>query len=166
MPSHPRRALFALLAVLLLTAGLAAQDKSNRTRERVQWGGSITIAPEETVSEATCFGCSVYVQGTVNGDVVAFFGNIVITGDVRGDVTTFRGDVRLEDGGRIEGDLTAFSGRLVRSPQSSIGGETSIFESSAWIWSMILTSAGFIWLIAFMIVLLVRKTRRPVQQMA
>ncbi len=166
MPSHLRPTLFAALAVLLLTAGLTAQDKSHGIPERVQWGGSITISPQETVSDATCFGCSVYVRGTVNGDVVAFFGNVVITGDVRGDVTTFRGDIRLDDEGRIEGDLATFSGRLVRSPQSSIGGETSIFESSAWIWSMILISAGFIWLIAFIIVLLVRKTSRPVQQMA
>ena len=164
--AHPSRTLLAALAILVLSAGLAAQDKPKKTTERIQWGGSITVSPEETVSDATCFGCSVYVRGTVNGEIVAFFGNVVISGAVRGDVTTFHGDIRLEDEGRIEGDIATFSGHLVRSPQSSVGGEVSVFESGAWIWSMLLISAGFIWLVAFIIVLLVRKSRRPVQQMA
>ena len=63
-----------------------------------KWDSNITIGPDEEVSDATCFGCSIRVRGHVSGDVTAFGGSIVVEdqGQVGGDATAFGGDVRLD----------------------------------------------------------------------
>ena len=124
---------FSLVAAFLLSVSMSAF--ADGSRDRTQFGHNIVVGPGEEVSEVTCFGCSVRVQGRVAGDVTTFGGGVVIEdqGQVGGDLTSFGGNLRLGKEANIGGDVTIFGGRIRRDDSAKIGGDVSTFTGTYWL---------------------------------
>jgi len=133
--------------------------------ERVQFGRNITIGPGEEVSEATCFGCSIRVQGHVAGDATVFCGSVIVQdqGQVGGDLTDFAGNVRIEKAATVGGGVTVFGGQIHRDPAAIVGGDVTVMGGSAWIWIALIVGLPIIVLALFIVfvVWLVRRLMRP-----
>ena len=155
-----RTALLALgLAMLFLPAYGA------NSPDRTQWGQDIRVEAGQSVSDLTCFNCSVYVAGNVAGDVTAFGGRVVLegSGQVAGDVTAFLGDVRVGTGSKIAGDVTAFGGRIHRGSDAQIGGDVTEFAGGGWLALIFGVPLFILGGIIALIVWLVQSNRRPAQ---
>ena len=63
----------SLLAALAFAAAPARAD-----RDRVQFGADIVVPPGESAHDTVCFFCSVDAKGTVDHDIVVFFGDVHI----------------------------------------------------------------------------------------
>lgn len=152
-----------LSAGVFFCAALTISAYADGPRERTQVGGNISIGPDEEVSEATCFGCSVRVRGHVSGDVTVFGGSIVVEdqGQIAGDATTFGGDIRLDKAVNVGGDVTVFGGRVRRDPEASVGGDVTNMGGPGWIVPIILAPLVFIGVFVGLIVWLIRRLLRP-----
>ncbi len=145
--------LFALCCFLALS-GVAFADGGG---ERTQFGHDITVAPGETVTNVTCFGCSVRIRGHVGTDVTVFGGSVIVEdeGSVGTDVTTFGGNLLLDKGVKVGHDVTIFGGRLQRDSEALIGGDVTTFTGSFWMILVfvlpILVLLGFIALIIWIV---------------
>jgi Polymer-forming cytoskeletal len=158
------RATFHLSVALTLVSILGGSAIADSPHDRTQVGRSITVGPDEEVSDVTCFGCGVRVRGHVHGDVTTFGGSVVLEdqAQVDGDLTTFAGSVRLDGGTRVGGDVTVFGGRLRREPSASIGGSVSNMGSVGWLLLLLIVLIPFIvlgGLVALLIWLIQRLTR-------
>ena len=124
---------FFFVAAFLLSVSMSAF--ADGSRDRTQFGHNIVVGPGEEVSEVTCFGCSVRVQGRVAGDVTTFGGGVVVEaqGQVGGDLTSFGGNLRLEKEANSGGDVTMFGGRIRRDESARIGGDISTFTGTFWL---------------------------------
>ena len=124
---------FFLAGVFLLS--VVASAFAENSHDRTQFGHNITVGPGEEVSQVTCFGCSVRVQGHVAGDVTTFGGGVVVEdqGQIGGDLTSFGGNLRLEKETEIGGDVTVFGGRIRRDESAKIGGDVSTFAGTFWL---------------------------------
>ena len=158
----PVRLLVRLLASLFLLA-ISTLALANESSDRTQVGHDITIGPDEEVSDATCFGCSVRVRGHVTSDVTVFGGSIVVEdqGEIGGDVTTFGGGVRLDKDARLGGDLTVIGGQIRRDPASSVAGDVTNFAGSIWLFLIFGLPLVILGGIIALIVLLVRRLMQP-----
>ncbi len=119
------RTIATLIAFVATFGTGAAFAKGN---EVPSFGQSIHVAAGQTLTEdAICFGCSVNVDGTLDGDIVAIGGSIRIGdhGRVTGDAVAVGGSVHLSDGADVAGDATAVGGRLEREPTAVVHGEAS-----------------------------------------
>src|ERR1700751_3480151 len=101
--TYDLRRLRLLSAGLIFMVAVSSTAFADRERDRTHVGNNITIGPDEEVSEATCFGCSIVVEDQ---------------GQVNGDATTFGGDIRIERAAKIARDVTVFGGRIRRDPAS------------------------------------------------
>jgi len=148
------------LALMIIVSTATYGDESH---ERTQFGRDIVVGPNEEVSDATCFGCSVRIRGHVTGDVTTFGGSVVLEdqGEIAGDTTTFGGNIRLSKGVKINGDVTVFGGRLRRDPEATIHGDVANFGGP--IWLFVIFGLPLLLLGAFiaLIVWLVRRLLRP-----
>jgi len=148
---------------LLLFLVVAPFATAKNGPEYAQFGRDIRIGPDQQAGDLTCIGCSIYISGQVSGDVAAIGGNVVMEGDgsVAGDVTTVLGNVRLNDTAKVGGDLAAVGGSLRRQPTVTIGGDVTALEGRAWFWLIlgppILMLVGIAWLIVW----LLDRRRRP-----
>lgn len=161
--TYDRRRLRLLSAGLIFMVAVSSAAYADRERDRTQVGNNIIIGPDEEVSEATCFGCSIRVRGHVSGDVTAFGGSIVIEdqGQVNGDATTFGGDIRIEKAAKIARDVTVFGGRIRRDSASIIGGDVTTMGGPGWMFLIFLAPLIFFGLFVALIVWLIRKLLRP-----
>jgi len=156
------RSLESLFACLLMCAFMSGAAFADGGHDRTQVGHSISIGPEEEVSEATCFGCSIRVRGHVDGDVTAFGGSVVVEdqGVVGGDTTVFGGDLRLDSQVKVSGDVTVFGGRLRRDAAATVGGEVTNFGGAGWMLLIfvlpLLLLGAFVGLIVWLVWRLVR----------
>jgi hypothetical protein len=152
-----------LLTCLLFNLALSITAVADKGRERTQTGSNINIGPEDEVSEATCFGCSIRVRGHVTGDVTAFGGSVVVEdqGQVGGDITAFGGNIRLENASNVGGDVTVFGGRLQRDSGATIGGDTTTIGGPGWMIVIFLTPFIFLGLFVMLVVWLIRRLLRP-----
>jgi len=157
------RHLRLLSASLIFMVAVSSIAFADRERERTHVGNNIIIGPDEEVSEATCFGCSIRVRGHVSGDVTAFGGSIVVEdqGQVNGDATTFGGDIRIEKTAKIARDVTVFGGRIRRDPTSTVGGDVTTMGGPGWMFLIFLVPLIFFGLFVALIVWLIRKLLRP-----
>jgi hypothetical protein len=155
-------ALFSVLASMILTSAVLAQDKTSAP-ERTQFGSDITVGPNEQISDATCFGCSVHVRGHVNGDVTVFFGSIIVEeeGEVNGDLTNFGRGVRLDRSSKVGGDVTVFGGPIRRDADASVGGDVTSFKGSLWLFLIFGLPFLIFAAIVLFIIWLVRRLTRP-----
>src|SRR5215469_5075219 len=120
-----RRLPVVALAFAVLLPSAFAKGAADYT----QFGHDIRIATDQKVGELTCFNCSVYVHGQVNGDITTFHGNIVIEQNaaVSGEVTSFLGQIHAATGSKIGGDATVFGGNLVLEQDGMLNGEATSF---------------------------------------
>jgi cytoskeletal protein CcmA (bactofilin family) len=154
------RSLSAGLLSCFVLLGTAIADQS---RERTQFGHSISIAPGEEVSEATCFGCSIRVRGHVDGDVTAFGGSVVLEdqGEVNGDASVFGGDLRLDKATKVGGSVSVFGGRIRRDPEATVGGDVTNMGGRGWVLLIFLMPIIFLGAVIAFIVWLIRRLLRP-----
>jgi hypothetical protein len=147
-----------LFCIAISSAGFAARDP-----DRTQVGHNITVGPDEEISEATCFGCSIRVRGHVQGDVTVFGGSIFVEeqGQVNGDATAFGGDIRLDKEVKVSGDVTVFGGRFRRDPAASVGGDVTNFSGTGWMLLIFLLPLVVLGALIAFIVWLVRRMMRP-----
>lgn len=111
-----------LLHAGLLCAALAASSLSaHASKDVVQFGSNIDVAPDSTVHDTVCFFCSVNDHGTVDGDVVVFFGNVHIDGHANHDVVNFFGSVTATDNASIGKDLVSLFGSVRLGENVSVG---------------------------------------------
>src|SRR5208283_5827842 len=124
-----------VLACLFLMVGLSSLAFAKASGDRTQVGHDITIGPDEEVSDATCFGCSVRVLGHVATDVTVFGGNIVVErqGQIGGDAVVFGRGIRLDKEARVGGDITVFGGQVRIDPAASVAGDVANFGGSIWL---------------------------------
>jgi hypothetical protein len=151
----------------LISAGLiffvALTSAAFADHDRTQVGHTISVAPDEEVGDATCFGCSIRVRGRVTGDATAFGGSIVVEdrGQVGGDATAFGGDIRVDKEAKIARDATVFGGRIRRDPASTVGGDVTTMGGPGWIFLIFLAPLIFLGLFVALIVWLIRRLMRP-----
>ncbi|AXC13717.1 hypothetical protein ACPOL_4444 [Acidisarcina polymorpha] len=63
----------------------------------------------------------------MNGDVVAFFGNIHVRGHAEHDAVAFLGNVSLGDNASIAQDVVVFAGSLRVGSNATIGNDRVVF---------------------------------------
>jgi hypothetical protein len=151
-----------LPAVSLICAVLSAPAFADGSHDRTQVGRDIMVGPNEAVSEATCFGCSIRVRGQVEGDVVSFGGSVVVEdqGKVGGDATVFGGGLRLDKNVSVGGDVAVFGGRLRRDPTASIGGDVNDFGGAGWMILIFAVPLFFVGVFVALIVWIIRLVSR------
>jgi cytoskeletal protein CcmA (bactofilin family) len=153
--------LLLLGVIVFLPAISNAADKAS---ERTQIGSDIRVRKDEKTADLTCIHCSVYVQGSVAGDITTVAGNIVLEpgAAVAGDITAVAGSLRLEDGSQVAGDVTVFAGTLHREQHATIAGEVTSLEGKGWLMLVILVPLLFLGGLAALVVWLLYKLFRPV----
>jgi cytoskeletal protein CcmA (bactofilin family) len=125
-----RVSLFQRLGLVVLSLAVAVPSAlAKGSADYTQFGHDIRIAADQKVGELTCFNCSVYVRGQVDGDITTFHGQIVIEPNavVSGEVTSFWGEVRAGSSSKIGGDTTVFGGNFVLEPDGVVNGEATSF---------------------------------------
>lgn len=115
--------LVARLVVLLAVLSVPARLWGKERPEPVRFFHDIAVESGEEVGDAVCFGCSIYVRGTLNGDAVAIGGGVEINGTAAADAVSLGGNIRLGPGAKLEGDAVAVAGRVERDSEASIGGD-------------------------------------------
>lgn len=157
------RSLGLISACVLLSVTMCAAVRGNNASDRTQFGRSISVAPGEEVSEATCFGCSIRVRGHVAGDVTAFGGSIVVEdqGQVDGDATAFAGSMRLDDSVKVGGDVTVFGGQIHRAPGATLSGGVTVMGGPGWAVVIFAIPLLFLGLLIAFIFWLVQRVTRP-----
>ena len=88
----------------------------NTENERVEFGRGVEIKKDEKVESAVAFGGPITIAGDVEGDAVAFGGNLHVTesGHVHGDAASFGGRIIIDEGGRVDGEKTQVgAGKMV-----------------------------------------------------
>ena len=150
-------------ACLIFVTTLSNAAFADRDRDRTQVGSNINIGPEEEVSDATCFACSIRVRGRVSGDVTAFGGSIVIEdqAQVSGSATTFGGDFRIDKAAKVAGDVTVFGGRMRRDPESAIGGDVTNMGGHGWIFLIFLMPLIILGALVGLLIWVIRRLLRP-----
>jgi hypothetical protein len=123
-----------LVALFLVTGASVAAAQDTQLGGKIQAGGQITIAADETVDgDLYASGGRVLIEGTVDGDLIVGAGQVTISGQVSGDVMASAGTVDIS--GEVTGDARVASGQATVS--GSIGedlfiasGQTTISESA------------------------------------
>ena len=151
------------LSLLTLIIAVSSAAFADGSAERTQFGRDIVVGPNEEVSDATCFGCSVRIRGHVTGDVTTFGGSVVLEdqGEIAGDTTTFGGNLRLSKGTKINGDVTVFGGRLHRDPEATIHGDLTNFGGPIWLFVIFGLPLLILGTFIALIVWLIRRLLRP-----
>ena len=131
---HTRRLRWlGLVALLTLTGASVAVAQETELGGKLQTGGQITIAADQTVDgDLYASGGRILVEGTVDGDLIAAAGQVTISGDVSGDLMASAGAVDIS--GEIGGDARVAAGQTTVS--GSIGedlfiasGQTTISDA-------------------------------------
>jgi hypothetical protein len=103
----PRR---FVLCALLLAPALPVPVHS--PHDVVRFGRNIVLAPEQRFHNASCFLCSVSIEGSGSGSVRVFAGNVFLDGSVAGNVLVFGGNVTLTSNAAVGDRVVIFGGRL------------------------------------------------------
>jgi hypothetical protein len=101
-------AFIASIGLIFAGNALAQTDINLNNTNLFRFGGSITVAENQTVENALAFG-----------------GNVTVSPNARvlDTAIAFGGDVILKKGSRVEGDAYSFGGKVVQEPGAIIGGE-------------------------------------------
>jgi hypothetical protein len=111
-----------VLAALTLTAGPALAQTPDRDGDPVViFTGTISVAQDQTVSDAIIFDGDATIAGTATGNVIAFHGDVTVTGSVGENVISLTGRVTLGPGANVDGDVVSRL-RPVIDPSATYGG--------------------------------------------
>lgn len=113
-----------VLVALVLVALFATPAFAAGPRDRVCFGGSTVVHPEEVVENVVLFGCGARVTSgaQVRRDIVSFGGNVVLEENsaVGKDVIVFGGDAHIA-GEITTGDVVSLGGRVTLEPTAFVG---------------------------------------------
>ena len=90
--------------------------------DRTYFGQDIYIAPGQQIRNATCFFCSVQVEGDLSGHAFVIFGNSTVLGQVGRRVTVIGGNAVIDAQARILGTTTVLGGNAVYESDESLSG--------------------------------------------
>ena len=157
-----------VLCIILATAFTTSPAFAKAGSDITQFGHDIRIEADQKVGQVTCFGCSDHVRGQVARDITTFGGSVILEegGMIAGEVSSFWGDVRAGDNTRLAGDVSVFGGRLRRQPSAMVAGEVTVFVSRALTYLILIGPFVVLGALIALIVLLVRRNRRPAPVMA
>jgi hypothetical protein len=96
-----------ILAFLLLVGMISAA-----TAQDAHYLHKFEIPVAQASHSVSCYGCSVFVNGTVLGDVTTVAGNVVVTGKVTGKVSATGGDIDVVTDGHIYGGAYTLVGNI------------------------------------------------------
>ncbi len=134
-----------LVAALLLSSALVVPAMAGETRS----GKDVTVKTGEVIpDDIYCFGETVIIDGTVNGDLIAAGNEIRINGIVKGDVIAMaktivvKGkieddarlagfDVQISEEGQIADDVNAAAFSFIARSGSQVGGDTYLLARQA-----------------------------------
>ena len=106
-------AFIATICLIFAGNGLAQTDININNTNLIRFGGSVTVAENQTVENAHAFGGSVTVSPNAR---------------VLDTAIAFGGDVILKKGARVDGDAYSFGGKIVQEPGAIISGERATFS--------------------------------------
>jgi len=115
-------ALRTLGLTMLLASPVLGQSPGNRT----YFGQDIYVAAGQQVNNATCFFCSVEVEGSLTGHVTVLFGNLTVSGWVRSNATVLGGNAVVDSQARIGGTTTVLGGNAVYESDDSLSGNAYV----------------------------------------
>jgi hypothetical protein len=118
----PVRVLRSFFLPLLLTVGAFGQAPGNRTYV----GQDVFVAAGQQVHNATCFFCSVQVEGDLTGHVFVLFGSLNVSGQVRRSATVIWGNAVVDSQARIGGDTVVLGGNAVYESDESLSGSAYV----------------------------------------
>ncbi len=108
------------IAILVLYAiSCVAQADPDPT----SWFRDITIPPGQTLNGATCFFCSIHVEGELKQDATTQWGDIDVHGVVGGDAVAVAGSIHLFPGARVQGDSVSVFGDNRLDESSQVAGD-------------------------------------------
>src|SRR5580692_8528519 len=119
LADHALRSLFLMFA---LASAALGQSPGNRT----YFGEDIYVASGQQVHNATCFFCSVQVEGDLTGHVFVLFGSLNVSGQVRRDATVIVGNAVVDSQARIGGDTVVLGGNAVYETDESLSGSAYV----------------------------------------
>ncbi len=133
------------------------ERRGRRGSERVVFGQSLTVGPEEAVDKAVAIGGSVTVSGHVRKDAVAVGGSVTLLPGARveGDAVAIGGTVSVEEGATLDGDNVSLGGTIPTMVGSvvrgAVGGRPSLHSMFGFAARM--TRAVFLYVIALLVAL-------------
>ena len=108
------------IAILILCAiSCTAQPDPDPT----SWFRDITVPPGQTLNGATCFFCSIHVDGELKHDATTQWGDIDIHGVVGGDAVAVAGSIHLYPSARVQGDSVSVFGDNRLDDRSQVAGD-------------------------------------------
>ncbi len=116
------RAGWSFVVAVLLTVGAFGQGAGNRT----YFNEDIFVASGQQIHNATCFFCSVQVEGDVSGHVLVLFGSLNVSGQVKGGATVLWGNAVVDSQARIGGDTVVLVGNTVYEADESLSGNAYV----------------------------------------
>jgi hypothetical protein len=108
---------------LLLVCAAALPSAAQWEPEQTHVFSDIVIPAGHKVQSATCFFCSIRVEGELNDGASTQWGDITVSGRVGGDTVAVGGDVRLGPGAQVQGDSVSVFGDTVLQAGAYIGGD-------------------------------------------
>lgn len=106
-------AFIATICLIFAGNALAQTDININNTNLVRFGGSVIVAANQTVENASAFGGSVTVLPNAR---------------VLDTAIAFGGDIILKSGARVDGDAYSFGGKIIQEPGAIIGGEKATFS--------------------------------------
>jgi hypothetical protein len=101
--------------VVIFVSGIAVANNGAQIRDVIRMNTDITVAENQTVTNAVAIGGSV---------------SILSGGRVRGDAVAIGGDVNLAANARVDGDAVAIVGQVLTEEGASIGGSEVVMFSN------------------------------------
>lgn len=111
-----RPLLVAIIACTVAALGLASGVVAAETLV----GGSVTIDADETVGDTSATGGTVVIDGTVDGDLRVYAGDVHLTetAEVTGIVRAYGGTATVD--GSVDGNVLAYGGSVTVGPTADI----------------------------------------------
>jgi hypothetical protein len=119
------------LLVILLWLAAVNPAHGQWEPERTRCFLDIVVPAGHRVEAATCFFCSVRVEGELRDDAVAQWGDVIVSGAVGGDAVAIGGNVRLHEAASVKGDIVAVGGDATLSPGAHSQGDVVASMGSA-----------------------------------
>ncbi len=134
-----------LLSVCFLLGLLPAAFGAPGNQDRVMVGEDILVGAHEELHDVVCIGCSIRLEGKVNGDAVVIGGSLIVEGEALGEAVAIGGSVEVPGvvhsnvtavagsvgiAGTSGGDVTAVMGGVDLAPGAEVAGKVTAVMGS------------------------------------
>jgi hypothetical protein len=118
--------LVLVMSVVFLFAPRAAHADG---RDVVEFGDNIVVHAGDEVHDTVCFFCTIEVDGTVHGDMVAILGNIRLRGHADRDAVVILGSMSLGENASVDRDAVVILGSLRTATGATIGNDRVVIPT-------------------------------------